>query len=94
MDSIQSGKIGTNQYYAAINSTIEIIKTMTIILNGKEDRTYQKPLSVDELLSNVNLKDLPVLVELNGTALRKSEFSSTNITDGAVIEIIQIAAGG
>jgi thiamine biosynthesis protein ThiS len=67
---------------------------MTIILNGSKNSSYQEPTSVNGLLSSLNLVNVPVLVELNGTALRKSEFSSTSITDGAVIEIIQIAAGG
>ena len=67
---------------------------MTIILNGRKNSSYQEPISVNELLSDLNLIAVPVLVELNGTALRKSEFSSAKITDGAIIEIIQVAAGG
>ena len=65
-----------------------------ITLNGKENSKYEEPILVDKLLSCLNLTNTPVLVELNGTALRKSEFSTTNIDDGAIIEIIQIAAGG
>jgi len=67
---------------------------MTITLNGKNNSTYKGPILVDEFLSILNLTEVPVLVELNGTAIKKSEFSSTNINDGAIIEIIQISAGG
>jgi thiamine biosynthesis protein ThiS len=94
MDSIQYGRTGTNQFYVPINRILEKIKSMTITLNGKENSTYEEPMSIDELLSRLNLIEVPVLVELNGIALRKSEFSSTNINDDAIIEIIQIAAGG
>ena len=94
MDSIQYGKIGTNQFYALITRIIEITKSMTITLNGNKNSSYQEPLLVNQLLSSLNLKGIPVLVELNGTALRKNDFLSTHINDGSIIEIIQIAAGG
>ncbi len=67
---------------------------MTITLNGKENSKYEEPILVDELLSCLNFTNTPVLIELNGIALRNSEYSTTTIDDGAIIEIIQIAAGG
>lgn len=94
MGLIQYGRIGINRFYTPTNRILKRIKSMTITLNGKENSKYEEPILVDELLSCLNLTNTPVLVELNGTALRKSEFSTTTIDDGAIIEIIQIAAGG
>ena len=94
MASTQYGRTGTNQFYLPINRILERIKSMTITINGKKNSTYKEPMLVDELISSLNLAETPVLIELNGIALRKSEFPSANIDDGAIIEIIQIAAGG
>ena len=49
---------------------------------------------VADLLSQLGLVGQPVLVELDGTALHAREHADVQITDGAVVEIIRIAAGG
>lgn len=66
------------------------MKTLTI--NGAEQR-----LGADTVEGMVEELDLPaplVLVELNGLALRKSEWGETPLRDGDRIEILRIAAGG
>lgn len=66
------------------------MKTLTI--NGAGHR-----LSADTVAGMVEEMDLPgplVLVELNGLALRKSEWGETPLRDGDRIEILRIAAGG
>jgi thiamine biosynthesis protein ThiS len=35
-----------------------------------------------------------ILVEHNGTALRRTEWASAALSDGDCIEILQVAAGG
>lgn len=67
---------------------------MEITLNGKRDQRFEAPVSVTELLRRLGLGGRPVLVELDGTALRPRDFDDRTVDDGAVVEIIQIAAGG
>ena len=67
---------------------------MKITVNGKENSSFNAPIYVTELLEKLKLSDLPVVVELNKVALRPREYSTTQIEDGAIIEIIIVAAGG
>jgi len=67
---------------------------MKITVNGKEDSSFNAPIYVTELLEHLKLLDLPVVVEVNKVALRPREYSTTKLDDGALIEIIMIAAGG
>lgn len=67
---------------------------MTIQLNGISTADYTPPLTVATLLAKLALDGKPVVVELNGVALRPREFSAAEITDGAKLEIVQVAAGG
>jgi sulfur carrier protein len=66
------------------------MKTLTINGAGQQ-------LSADTVAGLVDELDLPgplVLVELNGLALRKSEWGETALRDGDRIEVLRIAAGG
>jgi sulfur carrier protein len=66
------------------------MKRLTI--NGAGQR-----LSADTVAGMVEELSLPsplVLIELNGLALRKSEWAETPLRDGDRIEILRIAAGG
>lgn len=67
---------------------------MKIWLNGKLHDEFAAPLTVAELLENLQLQGQPVLVELNEVALRPRDFGSANIEDGARVELIRVAAGG
>ena len=67
---------------------------MTITINGKSNSTFPSPISVSELLEKLNLSKIPVLVEVDQTALLPREHSSTLLVEGSVIEIIRVAAGG
>ncbi|MEM9480077.1 MAG: sulfur carrier protein ThiS [Verrucomicrobiota bacterium] len=67
---------------------------MIFTLNGKETNEHQSGLSVGSLLDALGFGGKPVLVELDGVALFPREFESTEIVDGAKVEVIQIAAGG
>ena len=67
---------------------------MTIIINGQSNSSFPSPISVSELLEKLNLSTLPVLVEVDRTALLPREYSSSLLKEGSVIEIIRVAAGG
>ena len=67
---------------------------MTITINGKTTDKYLECLSVKNLLKQLELSSSLTIVELNKVALKKKDHSETFITDGDIIEIVQIAAGG
>jgi thiamine biosynthesis protein ThiS len=67
---------------------------MTFTLNGKPTEAYAPPLSVEALLGHLGFAGQPVLVELNGIALHPREHPDSEVGEGAVVEIIRIAAGG
>ena len=66
------------------------MKTLTI--NGDDQRLRAN--TVAGLVDELNLPGPLVLVELNGLALRKSDWGETPLRDGDRIEILRIAAGG
>lgn len=68
---------------------------MTIRING-EDRQIEGPgpLPLEHLLEQLGLAGQPVLVELNGEALLKSEFPGSRVADGSKVEIVRMVAGG
>ncbi len=64
-----------------------------ITVNGQRHE-LPKARTVTEMLEHLGLAGRPLLVELNRHALLKSEWDSTRITDGDVIELVQVVAGG
>ena len=66
---------------------------MTITLNG-QPRTLEPGASVADLLTLLGLRGKPVVVERNQQALLPREIEATALTNGDVIEIVQITAGG
>lgn len=65
---------------------------MDIIINGA---TRAGDFStVSDLLDSEDLDPKLVVVELNGEILPESNFSSTRLTEGDKIEIVQFVAGG
>ncbi len=67
---------------------------MTITLNGQAREFDAESMSVVEMLARLDLTGHPVLVELNGEALLKSEFPERQVDDGASVEIVRMVAGG
>ena len=67
---------------------------MIITINGKKTDKYFDRLSIESLLKQLDLSSSQTIVELNKVALKKKDYSETFITDGDIIEIVQIAAGG
>lgn len=70
------------------------IATMKITINGSVREDFEKEISVSVLLAALEMTGQPVLVEMNGGALFPREFEGKMVQDGAVLEIIRIAAGG
>jgi len=64
-----------------------------ILINGSE-RTLESAHRIDEMVAELGLIPATLLVEHNGLALRRSEWTTTKLSDGDRIELLQIAAGG
>ena len=66
---------------------------MQITLNG-EKRTFDSSLTVRALLDDLGLGGKPVVVEQNQAALLPRELDTASVSEGDVIEVVQITAGG
>lgn len=66
---------------------------MRLSING-EPREINRARDVSELVAELELPAPAVLVEHNGTALRRDEWPGRTIADGDRLEIIRIVAGG
>lgn len=66
---------------------------MKITLNG-EKREVAGPLTVKSLLDVIGLGGKPVVVEQNQVALLPREIDGASVSEGDVIEVVQITAGG
>ncbi len=67
---------------------------MDVTLNGQLREFPAESLTVSELIDSLDLGRHPVLVELNGETVLTREFRETSISDGDVLEIIRMVAGG
>ncbi|MBL9152187.1 MAG: sulfur carrier protein ThiS [Verrucomicrobiales bacterium] len=67
---------------------------MTIHLNGEAKAIEGGPCPVTELLERLGLGGQPVLVELDGQALLRTEFADSVVSDGSQVEVIRMVAGG
>ena len=65
---------------------------MKLVLNGKEREVNAT--QVEELVAELGLPLAAALVEHNGTALLRSEWSKTRLQNGDRLEIIRMVAGG
>jgi sulfur carrier protein len=66
---------------------------MKLTINGQE-KDLADGTSLLTVLREFDLVERPVLVEINGVALRRREHAARMLADGDRIEIIEIAAGG
>ncbi|HEY5706965.1 MAG TPA: sulfur carrier protein ThiS [Terrimicrobiaceae bacterium] len=65
---------------------------MNLLLNGQEEEVRAQ--TVAGLVSDLGLAPETVLVEHNGTALLRSEWAHTALSDNDRLEILRVAAGG
>ena len=66
---------------------------MTITLNG-DKHELATPLSVAELLQQLEIDARRVAVELNLTVVKKAAYDSSVIKDGDEVEIVNFVGGG
>lgn len=66
---------------------------MTIALNGKSIDAGSAT-TVRELIENLGFAPEMVLIEQNGVALIRREWSQKKIAEGDKIELLRVAAGG
>jgi|DewCreStandDraft_4_1066084.scaffolds.fasta_scaffold178938_2 thiamine biosynthesis protein ThiS len=67
--------------------------TLQLTVNGKA-HTHHGGTFVSDLLAALGLAGKPVVVELNGNALRPADHAITEIPDRARLELVTLAAGG
>jgi sulfur carrier protein len=66
---------------------------MKLTLNG-EARDLEACGTVSDLLASLQLTEKMVLVELNGQAVHRVDFSTANLVDGDTLEIVRMVGGG
>jgi sulfur carrier protein len=66
---------------------------MNILING-ETRQFDESKTITGLVADLGLEPKMVLIEHNGTALHRSEWTACLLSEGDRIEILQVAAGG
>ena len=66
---------------------------MKIILNGQA-RSVREPTTISTLVRELSLIPATLLIEHNGLALHREEWSSRALRDGDKVEFIRVVAGG
>ena len=68
-------------------------KTVAIVLNG-EPRRVPEGLTVARLLEFLKIEGAKVAVELNREIVRKPDWESAEVGDGAQVEVVWFVGGG
>jgi sulfur carrier protein len=68
-------------------------KTIQVVLNG-EPRSVPAGLTVDRLLLFLQMDPSRVAVELNRTIVRKPDWPSVEVHQGAQLEVVWFVGGG
>ena len=66
---------------------------VSLTLNG-EDRRFDGPLSIEDLLRSVGLDRRKVAVERNESIVPRSTYAETWLASGDTIEIVHFIGGG
>ena len=66
---------------------------MTVVVNGEETQIADGT-SVDTVVETLGLKPERVAVELNHRILRRSQWTSTPLSEGDRVEIVHFVGGG
>ncbi|HEY5673008.1 MAG TPA: sulfur carrier protein ThiS [Malonomonas sp.] len=66
---------------------------MNLQING-QNREYPSPLTIVQLLDQLDLAIERVVVELNREILTADKLADTQLTDGDTLELIQFVGGG
>jgi thiamine biosynthesis protein ThiS len=65
-----------------------------ITINKQERIEWTPDMTVRELLHEIGQASMPVLVAIDGQAVRPTAYDTTLVPDEAKVQIIHIAAGG
>jgi thiamine biosynthesis protein ThiS len=66
---------------------------LQVYVNG-EAREFSGPLSLSELITQLELPATRIAVELNRTVVRRGDWSATTLHDDDRIEIVHFVGGG
>ncbi len=66
---------------------------MRVYVNG-EAREFSSPLSLAQLITELELPPARIAVELNRAVVRRNEWDSTELRDDDRIEIVHFVGGG
>jgi thiamine biosynthesis protein ThiS len=66
---------------------------MKLMLNGKV-RDTENGVTLSDLLASLQLAEKMVLVELNGRAVPRIDFSATILGEADTVEIVRMVSGG
>ena len=66
---------------------------MNLTINGQR-KNFSAPLNVAQLLSQFELKQEQVVIELNREILTSDKYIDIQLNDGDTLEIIQFVGGG
>ena len=67
---------------------------MEITVNGEKRVGLTSPLTIAELLEQLEIKPKSIIVELNFEIVAKNKVNVTTVRDGDTIEIIRLVGGG
>lgn len=67
--------------------------SLRVYVNG-ESRELSAPISLAELITQLDLPAARIAVELNRAVVRRSEWSTTTLEDEDRIEIVHFVGGG
>ena len=66
---------------------------MRVYVNG-EPRELNQPLTLAELVAELDLPPARIAIELNRTVVRRNDWSATTLNDEDRIEIVHFVGGG
>jgi sulfur carrier protein len=72
---------------------MKVNNVLDVIVNG-ESRTLPGPVTVKELIQDMDLQDRRIAIEINGEIVPASQHSNAHISDGDHIEIVGAIGGG
>jgi thiamine biosynthesis protein ThiS len=68
-------------------------KMIQVVVNGKSQAT-QDQILIPDFLKSQEINPERVVVEWNGKAQTRSESAAVRLSDGDVLEVVRIVAGG
>jgi sulfur carrier protein len=66
---------------------------VTLNLNG-EDRRFEAPLTIAELIASLRIKTSSIAVEVNRVIVPRSAHEAHRLNDGDRVEIVTFVGGG